>query len=207
MQTETSPAGVAADNSTPAKESPGSAAISATAPGQLRVIKRNGTVVPFEGSKISVAITKAFLAVEGGTAAALTAAGGLAEGHPGDETHVLGGAEAQDEPVQRPVDDSDTVAVARSEDEVGVGGCGQEPGDVVGVVREIAVHLEDELVVAFEGPKESGAIGTAEAVLGSEDGQEVIDQIRSRVGASLLQVASADGTATLSGCRASASAG
>ena len=46
------------------------AGIAATAPGQLRVIKRNGTVVPFEGSKISVAITKAFLAVEGGTAAA-----------------------------------------------------------------------------------------------------------------------------------------
>ncbi|HDY82310.1 MAG TPA: ribonucleoside-diphosphate reductase subunit alpha [Halieaceae bacterium] len=36
----------------------------------MRVIKRNGTVVPFESSKISVAITKAFLAVEGGTAAA-----------------------------------------------------------------------------------------------------------------------------------------
>ena len=36
----------------------------------MRVIKRNGTVVPFEASKISVAITKAFLAVEGGTAAA-----------------------------------------------------------------------------------------------------------------------------------------
>jgi ribonucleoside-diphosphate reductase alpha chain len=38
----------------------------------MRVIKRNGTVVPFEDSKISVAITKAFLAVEGGTAAAST---------------------------------------------------------------------------------------------------------------------------------------
>jgi len=46
------------------------AELSATAPGQLRVIKRNGTVVPFEASKVSVAITKAFLAVEGGTAAA-----------------------------------------------------------------------------------------------------------------------------------------
>jgi ribonucleoside-diphosphate reductase alpha chain len=44
--------------------------ISATAPGQIRVIKRNGTVVPYDDSKISVAITKAFLAVEGGTAAA-----------------------------------------------------------------------------------------------------------------------------------------
>ncbi|MBL6823155.1 MAG: ribonucleoside-diphosphate reductase subunit alpha [Luminiphilus sp.] len=48
------------------------ARVAATAPGQMRVIKRNGTVVPFEDSKISVAITKAFLAVEGGTAAAST---------------------------------------------------------------------------------------------------------------------------------------
>ncbi len=44
--------------------------VAATAPGQIRVIKRNGTVVPFGASKISVAVTKAFLAVEGGTAAA-----------------------------------------------------------------------------------------------------------------------------------------
>ncbi|HUH37206.1 MAG TPA: ribonucleoside-diphosphate reductase subunit alpha, partial [Spongiibacteraceae bacterium] len=43
--------------------------VDATAPGQLRVIKRNGTVVAYDDSKISVAITKAFLAVEGGTAA------------------------------------------------------------------------------------------------------------------------------------------
>ena len=46
------------------------AEISTTAPGQLRVIKRNGTVVAYDESNISVAITKAFLAVEGGTAAA-----------------------------------------------------------------------------------------------------------------------------------------
>ena len=44
--------------------------LSATAPGQLRVIKRNGTVVSYTEDKIQIAITKAFLAVEGGTAAA-----------------------------------------------------------------------------------------------------------------------------------------
>ncbi len=44
--------------------------LSATAPGQLRVIKRNGTVVAYTDDKITVAITKAFLAVEGGAAAA-----------------------------------------------------------------------------------------------------------------------------------------
>ena len=38
-------------------------------PGKIRVIKRNGKVVSFEDEKIKVAIMKAFLAVEGGTAA------------------------------------------------------------------------------------------------------------------------------------------
>ncbi len=41
-----------------------------TAPGQLRVIKRNGSVVSFDAEKISIAITKAFLAVEGQQASA-----------------------------------------------------------------------------------------------------------------------------------------
>jgi ribonucleoside-diphosphate reductase alpha chain len=44
--------------------------LAATAPGQLRVIKRNGTVVPYTDDKITVAITKAFLAVEGNNASA-----------------------------------------------------------------------------------------------------------------------------------------
>ena len=69
MHTETRTSGSAA--ATPVQEKTNvNANIAATAPGQMRVIKRNGTVVPFEISKISVAITKAFLAVEGGTAAA-----------------------------------------------------------------------------------------------------------------------------------------
>ena len=41
-----------------------------TAPGKLRVIKRNGKVVAFEDYKIKVAITKAYLANESGNAAA-----------------------------------------------------------------------------------------------------------------------------------------
>jgi len=70
MQTEFNQGGTSAEAITPRPPATVSGAIAATAPGQLRVIKRNGTVVPFEDSKITVAITKAFLAVEGGTAAA-----------------------------------------------------------------------------------------------------------------------------------------
>jgi len=50
--------------------SPLSPSITATAPGQLKIIKRNGTVVAYTDDKIVIALTKAFLAVEGGTAAA-----------------------------------------------------------------------------------------------------------------------------------------
>ncbi len=71
MQTEITQGGTSAEAiALKSRSSAVSGAIAATAPGQLRVIKRNGTVVPFEVSKIAVAITKAFLAVEGGTAAA-----------------------------------------------------------------------------------------------------------------------------------------
>ncbi len=60
------PSAKVADNE--ANSAPSS--VTVTAPGQIRVIKRNGTVVPYTDDKIAVAMTKAFLAVEGGTAAA-----------------------------------------------------------------------------------------------------------------------------------------
>jgi ribonucleoside-diphosphate reductase alpha chain len=42
--------------------------LSANAPGQLKVIRRNGSVTVFDANKISIAMTKAFLAVEGDNA-------------------------------------------------------------------------------------------------------------------------------------------
>lgn len=42
--------------------------LNATAPGQMRVIKRNGTVVAYTQDKIQIALKKAFLAVEGDAA-------------------------------------------------------------------------------------------------------------------------------------------
>ena len=54
------------DNST----STDSANIAVTAPGRFRVIRRNGKVTAYDREKIAIAMTKAFLAVEGGNAAA-----------------------------------------------------------------------------------------------------------------------------------------
>ena len=71
MQTEVESTGIqSVPGQSDSVAEPLSPAIAATAPGQLRVIKRNGTVVPYTDDKIAVALTKAFLAVEGGTAAA-----------------------------------------------------------------------------------------------------------------------------------------
>ncbi|MDP3558801.1 MAG: ribonucleoside-diphosphate reductase subunit alpha [Legionellaceae bacterium] len=47
----------------------GPAELSSVAPGMLKTMKRNGKVVPYDDSKIRVAMTKAFLAVEGANAA------------------------------------------------------------------------------------------------------------------------------------------
>jgi len=55
----------------PTEAAPASPAnVAANTPGQLGVIRRNGKVTHFDGDKIAVAMTKAFLAVEGGSAAA-----------------------------------------------------------------------------------------------------------------------------------------
>ncbi|MGB1581480.1 MAG: ribonucleoside-diphosphate reductase subunit alpha, partial [Nevskiales bacterium] len=74
MQTESSSATRPTAEPTPAPSQPETsrpeADIAATAPGSYRVIRRNGKVTPFDASKIEVALTKAFLAVEGSGAAA-----------------------------------------------------------------------------------------------------------------------------------------
>jgi len=55
----------------PAQESESpNASLMATAPGQIRVIRRNGKLTAYSDDKIKIAMTKAFLAVEGGAAAA-----------------------------------------------------------------------------------------------------------------------------------------
>lgn len=48
---------------------PTSLEVVAMAPGAVKVIRRDGTVTPFDANKIAIAMTKAFLAVEGDTAA------------------------------------------------------------------------------------------------------------------------------------------
>ena len=58
-------------NSVPTRDVSGLSVSSSSMPfDQYKVIRRNGSVVPFEPAKISVAVTKAFIAVNGGQGAA-----------------------------------------------------------------------------------------------------------------------------------------
>ena len=84
--------------------------------------------------------------MQGAAAEAFEAAGGVGKGHAGDDAHIAGGARAEQEAFDRPIDDADAVAIARAENQVGILGRLDEAGDVVGVMGEIAVHLHDEFV-------------------------------------------------------------
>jgi len=72
MATESTTAGAVDEIAVPPVASPktGAPKISTSTAGGLQVIRRNGKVTAFDPNKIAVAMTKAFLAVEGGQAAA-----------------------------------------------------------------------------------------------------------------------------------------
>lgn len=129
-------------------------------------------------------------AFEGGPAEAFEAAGGVGEGHPGDDLDVFGGPHAEQESTEGPIDYANAIAVTGAEYQVCCCRGFEEAGDIVGVVGEVAIHFEDELVVLFESPFESGAIGAAEAGFGGavEDvdggvgGGELVGELAGSVG-------------------------
>ena len=70
MQTDNTTTRSENGHAAPIPTPPSEHELQATAPGQYRVIRRNGKVTSFDREKIKIAVTKAFLAVEGGEAAA-----------------------------------------------------------------------------------------------------------------------------------------
>jgi ribonucleoside-diphosphate reductase alpha chain len=68
MQTQSTAAPTEARR--PPEAAPSTVDVVATAPGAVKVIRRNGKVTSFDASKIQIAMTKAYLAVEGGASAA-----------------------------------------------------------------------------------------------------------------------------------------
>ena len=68
----------------------------------------------------------------------------------GDGPHVAIGERAQEDPVQRPVHDADAGQVPRPDHQVVLLGGLRQRRQVLGTVRKVRVHLEDELRARFE---------------------------------------------------------
>ena len=102
--------------------------------------------------------------LERASAETFVAAGRVGERHAGDKRNIFAGAAAQHQPAQRPVDDADAAGVARAKDEIGLLCRRQKHGNRLRVMRKITVHLEDEFVIFFQRPFESGDVGAAQAV-------------------------------------------
>lgn len=72
MQSDNTTTSQENSSTVPFTDAPSELELQSTAPDHYRVIRRNGKVTSFDRDKIKIAVTKAFLAVEGGEAAAST---------------------------------------------------------------------------------------------------------------------------------------
>ena len=77
---------------------------------------------------------------------------------------IFAGKPAQHQAGQRPVDHADAAYIARTQNQVRLLDRFQKRGNIVRVVREIAVHLEDEFVFFLQRPFEAGDVSAAQAV-------------------------------------------
>ena len=121
---------------------------------------------------------------------AFVSAGRICERHAGNDSHIGGRALAEHKTAQRPVDDADPVDVTRAQHQIRFLGRFEENRDVVRVVREIAVHLENEFIAALQSPFESSNVspaqplffGSMQNVNGRMLGGEVVGSFAGAVG-------------------------
>src|SRR3954470_12363191 len=104
-------------------------------------------------------------ALERAALEALEAARQIADGDAQDQSRVEAAAAAEGAPVERPVLDAAAVDVSRADHEVGVVSRADEARKVGGIVREVRVHLEQQLGPAGEGALEARQVRPTQALL------------------------------------------
>jgi hypothetical protein len=94
---------------------------------------------------------------------AFETAGEIGERQPGDDADVQGGCLAQEQPLEIPVHYADPFDVTGSQDYVMRFGGFDEGGQIGWIVREIGIHLDDQVVIQVcEGVLKTGEVGWAE---------------------------------------------
>src|SRR5262245_51116579 len=100
--------------------------------------------------------------LEGAASETFVTARGIGKGHSGDDLHIFGGAFAEHQSAQGPIDNPNAVQITGAQHQVAVFGGFQKHRDIVGVMRKISVQLENEIVSMLESPLKSGDIGSSE---------------------------------------------
>ena len=99
-------------------------------------------------------------------APAAIAGGDVVQLQAGDGANVEVRERAEDDAAQRPVHDADAVQVARADHEVGAGGGRVDHRrQVLRIVRQVRVHLADEVGVGEDSAAKSFEVGDAQAAL------------------------------------------
>ncbi|EGJ78712.1 putative glycosyl transferase [Streptomyces sp. Tu6071] len=104
-------------------------------------------------------------AAQGRGAEGAETAGDVAQRDIEQEAGVRGAAAREEFAGLGPVDDATARDPAGAEDEVGVAQGGQEPGKLLGLVRAVRVHLDEDVEAVVEAPGETGEVGGAEPFL------------------------------------------
>ncbi|MGB0956671.1 MAG: ATP cone domain-containing protein, partial [Panacagrimonas sp.] len=170
---------------------PSNAELKAAAPGGLKVIRRNGKLTSFDPGKISIALTKAFLAVEGGQAAASSRVRELVQKlaqqvHQGLTRNMEGGGTLHIEDIQDQVE----LALMRAGEhkvarayvlyreertrERAAEAARSAANDQAPVAPTLHVKLDDDSVVPLDEARMHRLAAEACAELSGVDGEEVV---------------------------------
>jgi ribonucleoside-diphosphate reductase, alpha subunit len=167
----------------------GTAELSAAAPGAMRVIRRNGKLTSFDPDKIAIAMTKAFLAVEGGSAAASSRVRDLVASLTEQVTqalsrHLQGGGTVHIEDIQDQVElalmraGEQKIARAyvlyrdeRARERAAEAG---QAGTAAAGKSVLQVKLDDGALVALDEARLRRVVAEACAGLSSVDGDEIM---------------------------------
>lgn len=97
-------------------------------------------------------------------AVAYESGGAVAQSHACDCAHISRCEIRHQHASHRPVDHVYTRDIARSHTDIRsfILACMVEVGEVGGIMREVGIHLDDKLIVAFQSPLESVDIGCAQ---------------------------------------------
>ena len=87
-------------------------------------------------------------------------------GHSRHRAHIDRRAIGHQQARHRPIHYIDALHITRTNNHIGtLLGCGNQARQVVGIVREVAIHLDNIVIIALQAPAETGQVSRTQAQL------------------------------------------